>query len=132
MLAAGCSVRSRAACSSMPKLKKHVAASRSNGSKASNKGKITAEKVAVLRVVTKGGGVAGPASIGFEYAWRAKLHKNAKYIDEQRVEERLAAAAAVVRERYLPGVGPADDAGAALARARAILEAYAEATSAGG
>ena len=81
---------------------------------------------------TKGGGVAGPASIGFEYAWRAKLHKNAKYIDEQRVEERLAAAAAVVRERYLPGVGPADDAGAALARARAILEAYAEATSAGG
>ena len=108
---------------SMSRPKKAVASSRINGAKATNKGKIVSDKVAVLKVKLERN-ASKELSIGFETVLRAKLHKNVKYADELRAEEHLAAAAAVVRARYLPGVGPAADGGKAFEEARGILAAY--------
>ena len=80
---------------------KRAKACRTNGSKASNKGKLSAELVAVIKVkyTVRGRSVL----VGFEKVFRARLHRNEKYLDEQRADEQLAAAARVVRECYLPG-----------------------------
>ena len=85
----------------MARLKKHIAASRRNGRKATNKGNIKEEPTAVLKEVRVRNGAS--LDITFEKVLRAKLHKNAKYYDEWRTEQRVAAAAHVVRAAFLPG-----------------------------
>ena len=69
---------------SMPRPKTSVANSRSNGSKASNKGKIISTKIPVLcpKVQWRG----GDPVVTFETVFRAKLHKNEKY--KEQVEAR--------------------------------------------
>ena len=110
----------------MPRPKKGVASSRSNGSKASNKGKLTSEAVTIIKTVYGARGAAG--GITFEKVLRAQLHKNEKYLDELRAEEQLNAAARVVRARYRPGCGPEKPGGLTCEEARAILAAYQAAT----
>ena len=113
----------------MPRPKKGVASSRSNGSKASNKGKLKSEPVTIIKVVYGARGAAG--GITFERVLRAQLHKNEKYLDELRAEEQLNAAARVVRARYRPGCGPENKekpGGLTCEEARAILAAYQAAT----
>ena len=105
---------------------KHVRGSRSNGSKASNKGKLTSEAVTIIKTVYGARGAAG--GITFEKVLRAQLHKNEKYLDELRAEEQLNAAARVVRARYRPGCGPEKPGGLTCEEARAILAAYQAAT----
>ena len=62
---------------SMPRPKKGVANSRSNGNKASNKGKLKSEPVAIIKTIYGARGAAG--SITFEKVLRTQLHKNEKY-----------------------------------------------------
>ena len=111
---------------SMPRPKKGVANSRSNGNKASNKGKLKSEPVAIIKTIYGARGAAG--SITFEKVLRTQLHKNEKYLDELRAEEQLNAAVRVVRARYLPGCGPEKPGGMSCEAARAILAAYQAAT----
>ena len=110
----------------MPRPKKGVANSRRNGSKASNKGKIKAEPVSIIKPIYGARGAAG--GVTFEKVLRAQLHKNEKYLDEVRAEEQLSVAARVVRARYLPGCGPEKPGGMSCEVARAILAAYQAAT----
>jgi hypothetical protein len=58
--------------------------SRSNGSKASNKGKIISTKIPVLcpKVQWRG----GDPVVTFETLFRAKLHKNEKYKEQVEAE----------------------------------------------
>ena len=110
----------------MGRAKKLVASARANGSKASNNGKLKSELVAIIRLVPDAR--SGSAGVNFEKVFRAKLHKNTKYMDELRAEEQLKAAARVVRGRYLPGCGPEKPGGMSCEVARAILAAYQAAT----
>ena len=103
-----------------------MANSRSNGSKASNKGKLKSEPVAIININYGARSAAG--GITFEKVLRAQLHKNEKYLDELRAEEQLGVAARVVRARYLPGCGPDKPGSMSCEVARAILAAYREAT----
>ena len=81
-----------------------MANSRSNGSKASNKGKLKSEPIAIININYGAHSAAG--GITFKKVLRAQLHKHEKYLDELRAEEQLNVAARVVRARYLcPGVG---------------------------
>ena len=114
--------------SAMPRPKKGVARSRRNGSKASNKGKLKSEPVAIIKTVYGARGAAG--GITFEKVLRTQLHKKEKYLDELRAEEQLQVAACVVRARYLPGCGPEKPGGMSCEAARAILAAYQAATGA--
>ena len=86
-----------------------------------NKGKLSAEPVAVIKVkyTVRGRSVL----VGFEKVFRARLHRNEKYLDEQRADEQLAAAARVVRACYLPGHVQESDGGKACAAAHATLNA---------
>ena len=111
---------------SMPRPKKGTKRSRINGSKASNKGKLKSEPVAIININYGARGAAG--GITFEKVLRAQLHKNEKYLDELRAEEQLNAAARVVRARYRPGCGPEKPGGLTCEEARAILAAYQAAT----
>ena len=106
----------------MPRPGKRAKACRTNGGKASNKGKLSAELVAVIKVkyTVRGRSVL----VGFEKVFRARLHRNEKYLDEQRADEQLAAAARVVRACYLPGHVQESDGGKACAAAHATLNAY--------
>ena len=89
---------------SMPRPRRGVANSRSNGSKASNKGKLKSEPIAIININYGAHSAAG--GITFKKVLRAQLHKHEKYLDELRAEEQLNVAARVVRARYLcPGVG---------------------------
>ena len=74
----------------MGRPKKHVKASRDNGSMATNKGKIKSEPKAILKEVYVRNGAS--LDITFEKVMRAKLYKNNKYYDEWRVEQRVASA----------------------------------------
>ena len=111
---------------SMPRPKKGTRRSRINGSKASNKGKLKSEPVAIININYGARSAAG--GITFEKVLRAQLHKNEKYLDELRAEEQLGVAARVVRARYLPGCGPDKPGSMSCEVARAILAAYREAT----
>ena len=88
----------------MGHLKKHVAASRSNGASASNHGKLNSEPAAIIRPVL--GVRSGIAGVTFDKVFRAKLHKNTKYLDECRATVLLERAAQVVRACYSPGHRP--------------------------
>ena len=113
----------------MPRPTKSARRSRTNGSKASNKGKRKAEPVAIININYGARGAAG--GITFEKVLRAQLHKNEKYLDELSAEGRgaaLKAAARVVRARYRPGCGPEKPGGLTCEEARAILAAYQAAT----
>ena len=112
----------------MGRLKKHVAASRSNGASASNHGKLNLEPAAIIRPVL--GARSGNAGVTFEKVFRAKLHKNTKYLDEFRATVLLERAAQVVRACYLPGYRPEKHGGMPCAEARAILAAFEAATGA--
>ena len=73
------------------------------------------------------GGV--PADIKFKVILRTKLHKNMMYDDEAWAEEHVERAARVMSERYRPGCGPERPGRMSVAMARAVLHAYAVATS---
>ena len=118
--------RAAAALACMGRVKKHVAASRGNGAKASNHGKLKSEPAAIIRAVL--GERSGNAGITFEKVFRAKLHKNTKYMDELRATALLERAAQVVRACYLPGYRPEKHGGMPCAEARAILAAFEAAT----
>ena len=68
--------------------------------------------------------------VTFEKVLRAKLHKNVKYFDEWRAEQRLASASQLVRAAFLPGSKQDCAAASRVASARSWLQAYSEATSA--
>ena len=68
------------------------------------------------------------AGVNFEKVFRAKLHKNTKYMDELRTETLLERAARVIRACYLPGCRPEKDSGMSCEAARAILDAFGAAT----
>ena len=106
----------------MGRAKKHVASARRNGSKASNNGKLKSELVAIIRLVPDAR--SGSAGVNFEKVFRAKLHKNTKYMDELRAEALLERAARVIRACYLPGCRPEKDSGMSCEAARAILAAF--------
>ena len=110
----------------MGRAKKHVASARANGSKASNNGKLKSELVAIIRLVPDAR--SGSAGINFEKVFRAKLHKNTKYMDELRAEALLERAARVVRACYLPGCRPEKGDGMSCEAARGILDAFEAAT----
>ena len=101
--------------------------SRSNGSKATNRGKRKAEPVAIINVNYGARSAAG--GVTFEKVLRPQLHTNEKYLDEVRAEEQLSVAARVgagplsarVWAREKPG-------GMSCEVARAILAAYQAAT----
>ena len=114
----------------MGRPKKHVKASRDNGSMAPNKGKIKSEPKAILKEVYVRNGAS--LDITFEKVMRAKLHKNNKYYDEWRVEQRVARAAQMVRAALLPGKQLEGDGVKRLAEpeARAYLNAFEAATGA--
>ena len=80
----------------MPRPKKHVANSRSNGSKASNKGNISAVKIRVL--VPKVQWRGGDPVVTFSTVFRAKLHKNEKYQEQAEADAWAAEAAQVVQD----------------------------------
>ena len=90
----------------MPRPRKSVANSRSNGSKASNKGKIISTKIPVLcpKVQWRG----GDPVVTFETVFRAKLHKNEKY-KEQVEAEAWAADAEKVAQHADRGVHVPDE-----------------------
>ena len=106
----------------MPRISKKVSASRRNGSKSENKGRVVAEKIAVLKMKFNNKD-SGAERVAFEKVFRAKLPKGEKYLDEQRAEACVAAAAAIVRAAFCPGAEPAKDGGRALDNARRILTA---------
>ena len=111
----------------MPRPRKSVANSRSNGSKASNKGKIISTKIPVLcpKVQWRG----GDPVVTFETVFRAKLHKNEKY-KEQVEAETWAADAEKVAQDADRGVHVPDECDfMSVSAARSILKAYQEATS---
>jgi hypothetical protein len=110
----------------MGRAKKHVASARANGSKASNNGKRKSEPVVVIRCVPDAR--SSSAGVNFEKVFRAKLHKNTKYMDELRTETLLERAARVIRACYLPGCRPEKDSGMSCEAARAILDAFGAAT----
>ena len=112
----------------MARPKKHIAASRKNGSTATNYGKIKAEPTVVFKESYVRNGAA--LDITFEKVLRAKLHKNVQYFDEWRVEKRLASASQLVRAAYLPGSKQDGAAASRVASARSWLQAYSSATSA--
>ena len=112
----------------MARPKKHIAASRKNGSTATNYGKIKAEPTVVFKESMVRNGAA--LDITFEKVLRAKLHKNAQYFDEWRAEKRLASKSQLVRAAYLPGSKPDSDAASRVASARRWLQAYSAARSA--
>ena len=107
----------------MPRVSKKVAASKRNGSKAANKGRVVSEKVSVLQIKLINNN-SGAKAVAFEKVYRAKLHKGEQYLDEQRAEARVAAAAAIVRAAFCPGAPAAKDGGRALAQAQTLLNAY--------
>lgn len=111
---------------SMPRPRRGEANSSSNGSKASNKGKLKSEPIAIININYGARSAAG--GITFKKVLRAQLHKHEKYLDELRAEEQLNVAARVVRARYLPGCGPEKPGGMPCEAARAILAAYQAAT----
>ena len=111
----------------MARPKKNIAASRKNGSKALNYGKIKAEPTVVFKESYVRNGAA--LDITFEKTLRAKLHKNVQYFDEWRAEQRLASASQLVRAAYLPGSKQTADAASRVASARSWLQAYDAATS---
>ena len=112
----------------MARPKKHIAASRKNGSTATNYGKIKAEPTVVFKESYVRNGAA--LDITFEKVLRAKLHKNVQYFDEWRAEQRLASASQLVRAAYLPGSKQDCDAASRVASARRWLQAYSAARSA--
>ena len=112
----------------MVRPKKHIAASRKNGSKATNYGKIKAEPTVVFKESYVRNGAA--LNVTFEKVLRAKLHKNVKYFDEWRAEQRLASASQLVRAAFLPGSKQDCAAASRVASARSWLQAYSAATSA--
>ena len=112
--------------------------SRANGAKASNKGKRTSEPARCVVMVddsileTDNRGASPRRASGgvqFKVIERAKLHKNVLYGDEAWAEEHVERAARVMRDRYRPGCGPERPGSMSVATARAILCAYAAATS---
>ena len=109
----------------MGRPKKHVAASKSNGSKASNKGKITSAKVKVI--CAKVQWRRGEPAITFETKFRAKLHKKMKYEDQEEAEAWAAEAAQVVKDAERGAHSAADSDGMSLETAREILKAYQDA-----
>ena len=119
--------RAAATPAAMARPKKNIAASRKNGSKASNYGKIKAEPTVVFKESYVRNGAA--LDITFEKTLRAKLHKNVQYFDEWRAEQRLASASQLVRAAYLPGSKQTADAASRVASARSWLQAYSAATS---
>ena len=112
----------------MGRPKKHVKASRDNGSMATNKGKIKLEPKAILKEVYVHNGAS--LDITFEKVMRAKLYKNNKYYDEWRVEQRVASATQMVQAALLPGNQPEGDGVKRLAAAHAYLNAFEAATGA--
>ena len=107
----------------MPRISKKVSASRRNGSKSANKGRVVAEKIAVLKMKFSNKD-SGAEAVAFEKVFRTKLQKGEKYLDEERAEACVAAAADVVRAALCPGAEAANDGGQALAQARMIMDAY--------
>ena len=89
--------------------------------------KATSAKVPVIKV-QNGGSPSLRSQITFEKVFRAKLHKNTKYMDELRAEALLERAARVIRACYLPGCRPEKDGGMSYEAARAILDAFEAAT----
>ena len=120
--------RAAATPAAMVRPKKHIAASRKNGSKATNYGKIKAEPTVVFKESYVRNGAA--LDVTFEKVLRAKLHKNVKYFDEWRAEQRLASASQLVRAAFLPGSKQDCAAASRVASARSWLQAYSAATSA--
>ena len=117
----------------MPRPRKSVANSRSNGSKASNKGKVISTKIPVLcpKVQWRG----GDPVVTFETVFRAKLHKNEKY-KEQVEAEAWAADAEKVAQHADRGVNVPDECVISCrclqpvaSTKGTILKAYQEATS---
>ena len=109
----------------MARPKKSVAASRSNGSKASNKGVITSAKVKVI--CAKVQWRSGDPVVTFETKFRAKLHKKTKYKDQAEAEAWAAEAAQVVKDAQRGAHSAADSDGMSLETACAILKAYQDA-----
>ena len=112
----------------MARPKKHIAASRINGGKATNKGKVTSAKVPVI--VVQNADPSLRSSISFEKVFRAKLPKNAKYFDELYAEELAARASQAVRDAENCGNGTGKGACIEPETARGILDAYQAATDA--
>ena len=111
----------------MPRPKKAVANSRNNGSKASNKGKIVAEKIRVLRPKVKY--IDGQVVIAFEPVLRAKLHKNEKYGEQVEAEGWVAEAARVVQDVSRGVQSAPKHHGLSYDEARGILASYQEASA---
>jgi hypothetical protein len=100
----------------MGRVKKSKLASRANGAKATNKGKLVGGVPVVLRVDVppskkKGKRPAAAPGITLTTVFRTKPHKNENYVDELRDAELLEAAARVVRKAYRPGWPRDTDAG---------------------
>ena len=110
----------------MPRPKKSVANSRSNGSKASNKGNITSAKIPVLipQVLYRG----GDPVVTFSTVFRAKLHKNETYREQAQAEWWVAEARQTIRDAERGAQLAEECDGMSLAAARSILQAYTEAT----
>ena len=112
----------------MGRPKKSVAASRSNGAKASNKGKVVSAKIPVIcpKVQWKN----GSAQISFETQLRAKLHKKAKYRDEADSARWVAEARWVVQQVERGNMSAKSDDGMSYDEARGIVASYQAATAA--
>ena len=106
----------------MPKLTKAQKASRLNGSMASNKGKIVADKVKVI--ICKSRWNRGALEYTFESVLRAKLHKKELYADEARALNVVKEAEQTVQLFEKDPLGAADSAGQSLEEARSTLAAF--------
>ena len=106
-----------------------------NGAKATNKGKIVSKPSSFVVMVNdsileqKSGSSEPSGGVEFKVISRAKLHRNVLYGDEAWAKEQIARAAGVMRARYRPGCSPERPGLMSVATARAILSAYAVATS---
>ena len=111
----------------MPRPKKHVANSRANGSKASNKGSIVSAKIPVLcpKVLWRG----GDPVITFTKVFKAKLHKNEIYSEQKEADSWAAEAKQVIKDAARGADCAAECDRMSVSAARSILKAYWEATN---
>ena len=123
------------ASAAMARPSKAKTRSRMNGAKATNKGKIVSKPSSFVVMVNdsileqKSGSSEPSGGVEFKVISRAKLHRNVLYGDEAWAKEQIARAAGVMRARYRPGCSPERPGLMSVATARAILSAYAVATS---
>ena len=125
------------ASAAMARPSKAKVRSRMNGAKASNKGKVVSEPAhfvvmvddSILEQKSSRGRGEPSGGVEFKVISRAKLHKNVLYGDEAWAKEQMARAAGVMRARYRPGCSPERPGLMSVATARAVLSAYAVATS---